>query len=70
MFMKVQVSSTWKKKNLTRKTVGFETTTQMVQYATLTTRPLRICWKRRNNLSTYSIKPNPQKRPKQFRNSA
>ena len=33
MFMKVQISSIWKKK-MTRQTVGFEPTTQMVQYAT------------------------------------
>ena len=34
MFMKVQISSIWKKKKMTRQTVGFEPTTQMVQYAT------------------------------------
>ena len=48
-----------KEKKMTRKTVGFEPTTQMIQHATLTTRPLRICQKRGNNLSTYSINPNP-----------
>ena len=31
MFMKVQVSSIWKKKKMIRKTVGFEPTTQVVQ---------------------------------------
>ena len=51
------------KKKMTRQTVGFEPTTQMVQYATLTTRPLRICKKRGNNLSTYSINPNPNPNP-------
>ena len=39
--MKVQLG---RKKNLIRKTVGLESTTQIVQYTTLTTRPLRICW--------------------------
>ena len=32
------------KEELVRKIVGFAPTTQMVQYTTLTTRPLRICW--------------------------
>ena len=32
------------KEELVRKTVGFAPTTQMDQYTTLTTRPLRICW--------------------------
>ena len=44
MFMKVQFFPIWTKRNLICKTVGFKSTTQMVQYATLTTRPLRICW--------------------------
>ena len=48
-----------KEKNLIRKMVGFEPTTQMVQYTTLTTRPLRICWIV-VYLSTYGINPNPQ----------
>ena len=58
-----------KKKKMTRQTVGFEPTTQVVHYATLTTRPLRICKKWGNNLSTYSINPNPKKEPNQFRNN-
>ena len=51
-----------KEKKMSRKTVGFEPTTQMIQYATLTTRPLRICWRKGNHLSTYSTNPNPKKR--------
>ena len=33
-----------KEKKLIRQTVGFEPTTQMVQYTTLNTSRLRICW--------------------------
>ena len=48
------------KEELVRKTVGFAPTTEMVQYTTLTTRPLRICW----------IGLQPKKEPNQFLNSA
>ena len=64
MFMKVQASSV--KKKMLPKTAGFETTTQMVQYTTLTTEDLvdgreiikvHIAWT-----------PTPKKEPYQFRN--
>ena len=36
--MKVQVSSIWKEKKMIQKTEGFASTTQLVQYTTLTTK--------------------------------
>ena len=45
-FMKVQLSSIWKKNKLVWKTVEFEPTTKMTQ-CTTTTSSLRICWMER-----------------------
>ena len=64
MFTNVQVSSILKKKILIGKTVGFEHTTQTVDFPTLTTKPLSISW------IDGRINPNAKKEPNQFRNSA
>ena len=70
MFMKVQVPSIWKKKKIVMIGIWIQTHDKKYKYTTLTTRPLRICWRTEIIIEVHITSTPIQKKPNLFRNSA